>query len=254
MPASALNVYHPIMYPHARFLLLQSRDAHDPMGQHEVEAFARVLQVKPAQIDVFDLLTRELWPANFARHDLLLLGGSGDYSVLDRADWLERALDSLRRVHVAGKPTFASCWGFQAFARALGGRVGSDPEHTELGTITVQLTEAGRTDPVFAPLTPTFLAQAGHQDYVAEVPARATLLASSERVRCQAYRFDDAPIYCTQFHPELARADLLVRVHNYPEYIEKIAGMPLDTFAATLQETIPSEGILRRFAALHLRD
>ena len=33
--------------------------------------------------------------------------------------WLPAALDAMVALHETGKPTFASCWGFQAMARAL---------------------------------------------------------------------------------------------------------------------------------------
>jgi GMP synthase (glutamine-hydrolysing) len=233
--------------PSLRFLLLQVRNPDDPMRQHEVEAFARVLECPEQQIDVFDLLSESLTRGRMRNADMLLLGGSGHYSVTDEGDWLERALDSLRLVHAVRKPTFASCWGFQAMARAMGGRVVKDLDRAEVGTHELFLTTAGQSDPVFAPLGEMFLGQMGHEDIVEELPRNATLLASSKSVTNQAYRFDDAPIFCTQFHPELTRDDLLIRVRAYPEYIERIAGLPVDRFTELLQESVESEGILTRF-------
>ena len=61
--------------------------------------------------------------------------------------WLDRALDSLRLVYDFRKPTFASCWGFQAMARALGGKVVKDLDRAEIGTHSLYLTEAGLADP-----------------------------------------------------------------------------------------------------------
>jgi GMP synthase (glutamine-hydrolysing) len=232
-----------------RFLLLQVRNPDDPMRRHEVEAFARVLECDPRRIHVFDLLTNSLTDRHLQAADMLLLGGSGHYSVTDEGAWLDRALDSLRLVHAMKKPTFASCWGFQAMARAMGGRVVKDLSRAEVGTHRLFLTEAGKSDPVFSPLGDSFLGQMGHEDIVDELPPNATLLASSENVTNQAYRFNDAPICCTQFHPELTRDDLLIRVRNYPEYIERIAGMPVERFAEMVQETVESEGILKRFVA-----
>jgi GMP synthase (glutamine-hydrolysing) len=230
-----------------RFLLLQVRNPDDPMRRHEVEAFARVLECGTERIDVFDLLAEPLTELLMENADMLLLGGSGHYSATDEGAWLERALESLRLVHAVRKPTFASCWGFQAMARAMGGLVVKDLSRAEVGTHRLYLTEAGRSDPVYAPLGESFLGQMGHEDIVEEIPANATLLASSDRVTNQAYRFDDAPIYCTQFHPELTRGDLLIRVVNYPEYIERIAGLPVERFPEMVQETPESEGILKRF-------
>ena len=233
-----------------RFLLLQVRNSDDSMRRHEVEAFARVLECPEQRIDVFDLLAEPLTRRRMRDADMLLLGGSGHYSAAGEGDWLDRALDSLRLVHAVRKPTFASCWGFQAMARAMGGLVVKDLSRAEVGTHRLYLTEAGRSDPVYAPLGESFLGQMGHEDIVDAIPANATLLASSDRVTNQAYRFDDAPIYCTQFHPELTRGDLLIRVVNYPEYIERIAGLPVERFPEMVQETRESEGILKRFVEL----
>ena len=117
-----------------RYLLLQVRNPDDPMRAHEIRSFARALQASPNQIGVFDLLSEALTAAHVSNVDMFLLGGSGHYSAAGDGPWLERALDSLRRVHNCGKPTFASCWGFQALARAMGGRVIHDLERAELGT------------------------------------------------------------------------------------------------------------------------
>ena len=86
---------------------------------------------------------------------MLLLGGSGHYSAAGEGEWLERALDLMREIHRLAKPTFASCWGFQAMARAMGGRCVHDLPNAEVGTIEVELTAAGREDPLFGNLPTT---------------------------------------------------------------------------------------------------
>ena len=165
---------------------------------------------------------------------MLLLGGSGHYSAAGEGEWLERALDLMREIHRLAKPTFASCWGFQAMARAMGGRCVHDLPNAEVGTIEVELTDAGREDPLFGNLPTRFAAQAGHEDHVVELPPDAVLLASSDRVREQAFRFAGQPIYCTQFHPELDRTAMMERVIAYPEYVARIARVPYDEFVAEL--------------------
>ena len=230
-----------------RYLLLQVRNPDDPMRQHEVRSFARVLETAPEQIRVFDMLNGPLGRRELADADMFLLGGSGHYSATGEGAWLDRALESLRLVYDAKQPTFASCWGFQALARALGGRVVKDLSHAEVGTHELCLTAEGQADPVFGPLGACFDAQVGHEDRVVELPAGAVRLAYSQLVENQAYRFDDRPIYCTQFHPELSRGDLLLRVQAYPEYVERIAGLPPERFPELLRDTPATEGLLRRF-------
>lgn len=230
-----------------RYLLLQVRNENDPMRAQEVESFSRGLQVPAERIAVFDLLSGSPSVSSLTAADMVLLGGSGHYSATGDGDWLKSALGVMQGLHETAKPTFASCWGFQAMARAMGGTVIKDLSRAEVGTHTLHLTAAGKDDPIFAPLGDTFQGQMGHEDCVITLPEDGVLLASSGRVENQAYRFRDLPIYCTQFHPELNLADLLARVEIYPEYVERIAGIPPQRFVELCGETLETEQLLLRF-------
>ncbi len=235
------------MLERVRYLLLQVRNPDDPMRTQEVRCFARALSTTTERIDVADLLQSGPSRAQLQASDVMLLGGSGHYSVTGEGDWLDRTFDLLRDLHARRRPTFASCWGFQAMARALGGRMVNDLSRAEVGTHQLVLTPAGQDDPVFGPLGSPFDGQMGHEDCVDELPPGAVLLASSDKVVNQAYRLHGAPIYCTQFHPELNCADLLERVRQYPEYIERIAGVPPDHFREMISDTPGTEALLLRF-------
>lgn len=230
-----------------RYLLLQIRDANDPIRLPEIQCFADALQCDVATIQPVDLLCTTPTQADLSVTDVVLIGGSGKYSATANEPWLDRALDAMRSIHEQSKPTFASCWGFQAMARAMGGTVIHDLEHAELGAREITLTAAGSCDPVFGPIGPRFPALMGHEDRVVEIPADAVLLASSDRVENQAFRFSEKPIYCTQFHPELDLGHFLDRVRAYPEYIQRIEGVDFDTFAANCSETPAARSLMRRF-------
>ncbi len=232
------------------YLLLQVRNPDDPMLQQEVDCFARALGCDRSQIAVHDLLDGAPTIAELDAVDVVLLGGSGDYSVAEGGSWLEPALAAMRALFELSKPTFASCWGFQAMAKALGGEVVTDKRRAELGSIEVRLTEAGRMDPLFAPLGDRFLAPMGHQDCVTRLPPGATRLASSEKIENQAFRFSGKPIYCTQFHPELNRDAFLQRVRAYPWYVERICQMTIDGFADQCVATPETDQLLGRFVEL----
>jgi GMP synthase (glutamine-hydrolysing) len=233
-----------------RYLLLQTRNAGDPMAAQEVRCFSRMLDCPISAIDVFDLLSAAPSIERLQQADMILFGGSGHYSAAGSGDWLERALDSMRDVYALAKPTFASCWGFQAMARAMGGKCINDLPNAEVGTIKLSLTDAGRSDPLFSQLPPTFAAQAGHEDHVVALPPGVVLLASSARVPEQAFCFAGHPIYCTQFHPELDRAAMIERVATYPEYVARIARIPFNDFVASLHETPQANSLLKRFVNL----
>ena len=161
--------------------------------------------------------------------------------------WIDETLDLLRSLHEQSHPVFASCWGFQAMARALGGVVQRDPKRAELGTLSVSLTQEGIEDPLFGPLGRQFVAHMGHEDSVVRLPADARPLAFSERAEHQAFCFPGKPIYCTQFHPELDRTSFLGRVEAYPEYIHRIAGIPMSVFKQQCVETPAANTLLPRF-------
>lgn len=218
------------------------------MIAHEVSSFERALAPFLAKISVFDLLGGRLRAANLAGVDLVLLGGSGAYSAAAGGPWFPDALDSLRAVHASGVPAFASCWGFQAMAAAMGGKVVHDRSRAEVGTHDVFVAPAARSDPVFRNLPQTFAAQMGHEDLVEELPPRTTLLASSDAVVNQAYRFEDAPVYCTQFHPELDSAGLLARLSAYPRYAAEVAGMPFQEIVDRIRDTARANQLVRLFA------
>lgn len=240
-----------------RYLLLQMRNADDPMAAQEVRCFAQSLACDPSSFEVLDLLSAAPSRAKIDQVDMLLLGGSGHHSaasesaepgrLASQCHWLDRTLDCLREIHHLAKPTFASCWGFQAMARALGGRCIHDPKNSELGTVEISLTDAGRADPVLGALPSPFLAQGGHEDHVVTLPPDAVLLASSPQVTEQVFHFNGRPIYCTQFHPELDRDSFLDRVAAYPEYVERIAGISYTHFTLRVQETPEANTLLRRF-------
>ena len=230
-----------------RYLLFQIRNPGDPMREQEVRAFSRALGCEPERITDWDILQSLPDRSELDRHDMVLIGGSGHYSATSTEPWIDPILDEMRELCARQKPTFASCWGFQSMARAMGGRVINDLSHAELGTHTMRLTAAGREDPIFGPLGLEFRGQMGHEDRVAELPPGAVLLASTDRVENQAYRMEGMPIYCTQFHAELNREDLMGRVRAYPEYIERIAGLPIERFSEMLQDTPETEHLVRRF-------
>jgi GMP synthase (glutamine-hydrolysing) len=180
----------------------------------------------------------------------VLVGGSGHYSAAaENEPWLDRALGGFAELCRSGVPVFASCFGFQAIGRALGGRVIHDKSLAEVGTHEVRLTAEGRADPLFAELGERFDAQMGHTDHVVELPPGAVRLAFTPRAN-QAFKLAGLPVYCTQFHAELARDDLVDRVRQYPEYIRDTTGITVEEFCASLRETPQVTSLLRRFVEL----
>src|SRR3954467_12929877 len=100
---------------HLRYLLLQTRNAGDPMAAQEVRCFAKALECEISAISVFDLIGSAPSIETLQKADMLLLGGSGHYSVASksidtkepkrpRPPWIDRTLDALREIHRLAKP------------------------------------------------------------------------------------------------------------------------------------------------------
>jgi GMP synthase (glutamine-hydrolysing) len=237
----------------SRFLLLQIRDGDDPIREQEIGCFARALECSPAEIATLNLLFTVPTQRQIDAAQAVFIGGSGNYSVVQGGVWLPPALQSMRKLCEVGKPLFASCWGFQAIALALGGKVVTDLSRAELGSLALTTTTAANDDPLFAALAPTFIGQLGHQDIVDSLPTEAVRLASSDKVANEAFRLKGKPIYATQFHPELNRQTLVDRVKKYPQYIEKIAGSSLEQFCESCREAPDTDLLLKRFVDIFVR-
>ncbi len=241
-----------------RILLIQAREAGDPMAEHERQAFAARCDLPVSAFSTFNIALESLDLFDPRGQDALMVGGSGAFSVVQGGfDWHEDFLTLMRRILSLQIPMFASCFGFQGIVQALGGHLESDPDRAELGTFEITLTDAADDDPLFGDLPRTFDAQLGHNDSAITLPPELIHLASSERCPYQAIRVKDAPVVATQFHPELTRSGNLDRFRNYLKNYKK----PGHTFeeAMAYAESIHREsphacGLLHSFVAdLHLR-
>jgi len=152
------------------------------------------------------------------RYDAVFFGGSGAYSVLDDVSWIHDGRDALEEVASLGLKAWASCFGFQGLALALGAEVRRDDALTEMGSTRLSLTDAGRADPVMKVLPSPFWAQEGHHDHVMTLPDGVELMAVGERVRMQAFKVSGVPFYASQFHPELTVQRTVDRFRHYQEH------------------------------------
>ena len=197
------------------FGLLQCRNPGDSMLEHEVACFQEALEIARSQILPLNIVDAQPHTGLLDEVDVILVGGAGDYSVLDRSEFLTPFFQLFIEICERGIPTFASCFGFQAMCLALGGEIIKDLENTEVGTFQLCLTESGIGDDIFGILPETFCAQLGHKDRAAVLPADAINLATSDRSPFQAFKIENKPIYATQFHPELTMAQNRERFERY---------------------------------------
>lgn len=183
-------------------LLIQARDTPE-MEHQEQQCFIERSGIAPHQLRSLNVVRDSLDEQQLADADALLIGGAGEYSAWRDYAWMNGLLYLIQQSYKEKLPTFGSCWGHQLMARALGGEVAYDHERVEFGCCEVQLTEAGREDPLFGTFPTVFRANMGHRDRVIRLPQGAVELARNETQPNEAFRMHDAPFYGTQFHSEL---------------------------------------------------
>jgi GMP synthase-like glutamine amidotransferase len=165
----------------ARAIAVQHEDGAPP-GLLETWAHARGLALEVVRVDRGEVLPE---PASIALG--IVLGATP--SVLDPTlEWIERELAWIAAADAASVPLFGVCFGAQAIAAALGGRVRTAPR-PEIGWIDVRPDGAS-----FAP-GPWL---AWHRDVI-DPPPGARRLADNA-VGVQAYAL--GPHLAVQFHPE----------------------------------------------------
>lgn len=223
-----------------RVLLIQARSAPRMVEQEQV-CFSERCRLPRDRFRILNVAQGDTPTVDhLAQVDAVIIGGAGAYSATDDYDWTPALLDFVRRIVDRELPLFGSCWGHQVIARALGGRVVYDPEHSELGCGDVQLTDAGLADPLFHRFPRRFRANMGHHDRVVELPSGATELAENE-LPYQAFRLEGLPVYGTQFHSELdaerERERILVYRKHYRDALpdEETVQYVLDDLADTTE-------------------
>jgi GMP synthase (glutamine-hydrolysing) len=172
-------------------LLVQCRIPGSPILQHEMACVAARLRMTRALVTSVNVVEDRL-SLHLSQHpgiDALILGGSGEFSVVRTpGKWLDDYLGDLRQVLRRDLPIFGICFGLQALVAAMGGDVIHDPELAESGIRRLTLTAEGHRDGVFGRIPGRFQVLTEHQDRVARLPAGMEILARGRDVSIQAVR------------------------------------------------------------------
>lgn len=152
-------------------------------------------------IKVLDLHKGDRLPEIFDHLDAVIsLGGPMNVYEEDKYPFLKEENVFLQGILKRGIPFMGICLGGQLLAKASGSKVGRSPEK-EIGFAPVQLTPAGKKDPLFEGVTGSLDVFQWHEDMF-EVPSAGTLLASSSVCPNQAFRVGKCA-YGVQFHIEI---------------------------------------------------
>jgi GMP synthase-like glutamine amidotransferase len=162
-------------------------------------------------------------------------------SVNDDLPYLRCEMDLIARALDRGTPVLGICLGAQLIAKACGAAVRRNPQN-EIGWFDIHLTDAAAADPLFRRCNRAETVFHWHGETF-DLPPGATLLATSDRCRNQAFRLGRAT-YGLQFHleatPEMI-ADWCTQDENCADVRE--LDSPLDPMAhrgllAALSESI----------------
>lgn len=236
------------------FLLLSIR-VEEQAALEEHAAFARFLGVRADELTRLELGTAPLPPIDLDDWAGIILGGGAfnasdpENSKSDAQRLAERDLSRLLDEVIArDHPFLGACYGIGSIGRHQGAVV--DRSYPEpVGPVSVELTEAGRADPLFAGLPREFAAYGGHKEAISRLPEHAVALATSAATPVQAFRVGKH-VYATQFHPELDLDGILTRIAVYAHhgYFDPSEQEALGAAAAAVTVTHPPT-ILRNFAA-----
>ena len=206
----------------APFLLLSIR-GEDEAADDEYRAMMRFAGLDESGMHRIRLSHRPLGDIDLSQWSGIVLGG-GPYNVSDEPDAksptqrrVEMELAGLLAEVIARDfPFLGCCYGVGTLGSAVGAVV--DRDHSEpVGAITVDLTEQGRGDPLFAGLPDTFDAFGGHKEAASSLPSHVACLASSADCPVQAFRVG-TNVYATQFHPELDVEGICTRIDVYKNH------------------------------------
>jgi GMP synthase-like glutamine amidotransferase len=163
---------------------------------------------------------------------LVILGGGMNINQHRDHPWLvpEKAL--IAELIAEGKPVLGVCLGAQLIADVLGGKVYQNGE-LEIGWFPIRVLEPVRQHPLFAHFPEEFTALHWHGDTF-DLPPGATLLASSEACRNQAF-VCQGNVVGLQFHIEVRPEDVRIFVQAETE------PLPNGKYVQTFEEILAGD-------------
>lgn len=172
----------------------------------DLGTFAPVLEEKGYRVEWHEAGVSPLGRAAAAADLVIILGGPiGVYEQADYPFVLDEIELARQRMQVDA-PTLGICLGSQIMAAALGSTVYPGAQGKEIGWSPISLTGQGASGPLAELQASRTQVLHWHGDTF-DLPSRATLLASTERYRSQAFSVGARGL-ALQFHPEVSAAGL----------------------------------------------
>jgi len=179
--------------------------------------FEDVLRERGVELHRVELDEGEPLPDWRAFDAIVAMGGPMSVNDEEALPWLADEKRAIGEAVREGRPYWGVCLGVQLLAASLGARVyaGHEPE---VGLLPVELTDEGRSDPIFGDVGADLVTLQWHGDTF-DLPAGAVRLASSPAYANQAFRVGRA--YGVQFHLEVS-AEMAREWAEVPEYVASL--------------------------------
>ncbi len=235
------------------FLILQHRPISEA-AENELAAFLKYGELKKTEIRRIRMEENGIPELNLDDYSAIICGG-GPGNVSDPEE--KKSLSQLRfeadliklypQIFEKDFPFLGACYSIGSLTNYLGGEVATSNYAEEVGSSIIYMTEMADSDPLTQGLPKKFNAFVGHKEACQNLADGAIQLARSDKCPIQMIRFKNN-IYATQFHPELDKEGLSLRIRiykNYGYFSPESAESLIDQIQYE-QVTVP-EMILKRF-------
>ncbi|MCH9610788.1 MAG: hypothetical protein S4CHLAM81_00820 [Chlamydiales bacterium] len=145
---------------------------------------------------------------------LIVMGGPQSPLHLDKYPYLQSEMELIQKGIAAQKCILGICLGAQLIGQALGAQTEKSP-HKEVGVFPIELTEAGKSDPLFKALNSTLPVVHWHGD-MPGLTEESQLLATSKGCPRQIVRYNEHTIGL-QCHFEPTQEDIAGMIKHCPE-------------------------------------
>ena len=198
-----------------------------------------IKEVRPSwEISIFSVKD-DVFPSDITTFDGVLITGS-PASVYDDWQWIPRLLDQIRVAYCANVPMFGACFGHQAIAVALGGKVTPNPDGWAFGLLEMQM----ESRPPWYDGPVALLQYGAHIEQVTQLPDGAEVVFSTHGCPVAGLVIADR-VYTTQNHPEMTPEFVTALL---AEYVEKL-GEVVATRAKNSLERIADRDVFIRSIA-----